>query len=239
MSIQYSFSETQPLIFTPYPSVTGVVDKCNSNRKQLKLVQFSLCWCPFRHKNRIHRSWCTTSKRMVSWSTKDTVLIWWMSYKNFFISPTRSTRSQMGSMGVWQIMEHGTEWLANLSEGFVICGIFVLPYLWCSILIGFVISLVWFRNRIGRQKGDRVVLKGSFFFPKCHFIFWSQLFKLDSPNRWINPSPVDGAIGFPNTYPLDSEYLVDSAIQVFNNLGLTFSSLYIPSFDPSSINFVS
>ena len=43
----------------------------------------------------------------------------------------------------------------------------------------------------------------------------------------------------PNTYPLDSEYLVDSAIQVFNNLGLTFSSLYIPSFDLSSINFVS
>ena len=83
------------------------------------------------------------------------------------------------------------------------------------------------------------MLKGSFFFPKCHFIFWSQLFKLDSANRWINPSPVDGAIGFPNTYPLDSEYLVDSAIQVFNNLGLTFSSLYIPSFDLSSINFVS
>ena len=96
---------------------------------------------------------------------------------------------------------------------------------------------------VSRQ--DRKKKRGSsdaereFFSPKCHFIFWSQLFKLDSPNRWINPSPVDGAIGFPNTYPLDSEYLVDSAIQVFNNLGLTFSSLYIPSFDLSSINFVS
>ena len=69
--------------------------------------------------------------------------------------------------------------------------------------------------------------------------FWSQLFKLDSPNQWINLYPVDSAIGFPNTYPLDSEYLVDSAIQVFNILGLTFSSLYIPSLDLSSINFVS
>ena len=165
---------------------------------------------------------------MVSWSTKDTVLIWWMSYKNFFISPTRSTRPQMGSMGVWQIMEHGTEWLANLSEGFVICGIFVLAYLWCSILIGFVISLVWFRDRIGRQKGDRVVLKGIFFFPKCHFIFWSQLFKLDSPNRWINPCPVDGAIGFPNTYPLDSEYYVDSAIQVLTTSAWCFLRYIFP-----------
>lgn len=28
--------------------------------------------------------------------------------------------------------------------------------------------------------------------------FWSQLFKLDSPNQWINLYPVDSAIGFPS-----------------------------------------
>ena len=39
-------------------SVTRVVRTSivSSKSKQLKLVQFSLCWCPFRHKNRIHRS---------------------------------------------------------------------------------------------------------------------------------------------------------------------------------------
>ena len=86
------------------------------------------------------------------------------------------------------------------------------------------------------------MLKGSFFFAKLSLNFMVPVVqKLDSPNRWINLYPVDSAIGFPNTCPLDSEYLVDIAIQRLNNLGLMgmFSSLYIPSLELSSINFVS
>ena len=47
-------------------------------------------------------------------------------------------------------------------------------------------------------------------------------------NRWfsavillINLYPVNNAIGFPNTYPMDIViYLVDSAIHLWNNWGL-------------------
>ena len=40
---------------------------------------------------------------------------------------------------------------------------------------------------------------------------------LDSAIHWIKIYPVDNAIGFPNTYPLDSDlYAVDSAIQRLN-----------------------
>ena len=39
--------------------------------------------------------------------------------------------------------------------------------------------------------------------------------------QWINLYPVNNAIGFPNTYPLDIViYLVDSAIHLWNNWGL-------------------
>ena len=38
--------------------------------------------------------------------------------------------------------------------------------------------------------------------------------------RWINLYPISNEIGFPNTYPLDSDYPVDSGIQRLNNRGL-------------------
>ena len=43
--------------------------------------------------------------------------------------------------------------------------------------------------------------------------------KVDSAARWINLSPVDSAIGFPNTYPLDNDLSSDSAIQRLNKRG--------------------
>ena len=39
--------------------------------------------------------------------------------------------------------------------------------------------------------------------------------------QWINLYPVNNAISFPNTYPMDIViYLVDSAIHLWNNWGL-------------------
>ena len=42
----------------------------------------------------------------------------------------------------------------------------------------------------------------------------------DSAIHRINLYTVDSATGFPNTYPLDSNYPMDSAIQRMNNPGL-------------------
>ena len=44
--------------------------------------------------------------------------------------------------------------------------------------------------------------------------------KVDSAIQRINRYPVDSATGFPNTYPLDSNYPMDSTIQRMNNPGL-------------------
>ena len=47
--------------------------------------------------------------------------------------------------------------------------------------------------------------------------------KVDNTIHWINPLrglPVDNPIGFPNTYLLDSDFPVDSAIQPLNIRGL-------------------
>ena len=46
---------------------------------------------------------------------------------------------------------------------------------------------------------------------------------VDSAIHWINLYLVDNAIGFPITYPLDSDYPMDSAIQRLDNRGLVFS----------------
>ena len=43
--------------------------------------------------------------------------------------------------------------------------------------------------------------------------------KVDSAIQRIKLYPVDSAIGFPNTCPLDSDLYVDSAIQLLNNWG--------------------
>ena len=51
--------------------------------------------------------------------------------------------------------------------------------------------------------------------------------KVDSAIHRINLYPVDSANGFPNTYPLDSDYPVDSAIQRLNNRGLEPKNLRI------------
>lgn len=47
--------------------------------------------------------------------------------------------------------------------------------------------------------------------------------KVDSPIHWINHHPVDSAISFCDTYPLDSDLLVDSTIQLWNNRGRTMN----------------
>ena len=39
--------------------------------------------------------------------------------------------------------------------------------------------------------------------PKCDQ--WSVVLKVDSAMHWINHYPLDCAIGFPNTYPIDSD----------------------------------
>ena len=48
--------------------------------------------------------------------------------------------------------------------------------------------------------------------------------KVDSAIHWINHYPLDSAIGFPNTYSMDSDlstlYLMDNAIHLLNNRGL-------------------
>ena len=44
--------------------------------------------------------------------------------------------------------------------------------------------------------------------------------RLDSAIHRINHYPVYSAISFPNTYPLDSDFPVDSTIQRLNNRGL-------------------
>ena len=44
--------------------------------------------------------------------------------------------------------------------------------------------------------------------------------KEDSAIHRINHYPLDSAIGFPNTYSLDSVYPFNSAIQSLNNRGL-------------------
>ena len=43
--------------------------------------------------------------------------------------------------------------------------------------------------------------------------------KVDIAIRWVNLYPVSNEIGFPNTYPLDSDYPVDCGIQRLNNWG--------------------
>ena len=43
--------------------------------------------------------------------------------------------------------------------------------------------------------------------------------KVDIAIRWINLYPVSNEIGFPNIYPLDSDYPVDSGVQRLNNRG--------------------
>ena len=50
---------------------------------------------------------------------------------------------------------------------------------------------------------------------------------MDSAIHWINLYPGNSAIGFPNTYPLDSDYPVDSAIQRFNNRGFEAKNVRI------------
>ena len=47
--------------------------------------------------------------------------------------------------------------------------------------------------------------------------------KVDSPIHWINHHPVDSAISFCDTYPLDSDLPVDSTIQLWNNRGRTMN----------------
>ena len=49
---------------------------------------------------------------------------------------------------------------------------------------------------------------------------WPQLFK-----RWINHYPVDNAISFPSTYPIEI-YPVDNAILLLNNQGQISDSIY-------------
>ena len=44
---------------------------------------------------------------------------------------------------------------------------------------------------------------------------------------------MDNAIGFPHTYPLDSDLTVDSAIQHLNNRGQLFSDLFLQSSKPT------
>ena len=44
--------------------------------------------------------------------------------------------------------------------------------------------------------------------------------KVDHVVKWINLYPVDSAIGFPNTYLVDSDLSVDNAIQRLNYWGL-------------------
>ena len=112
-----------------------------------------------------------------------------------------------------------------------VCEVAFLSWLICNV--------VWFRDRIGKKKEIEWCRKGVFFAKPSLYFLVPVVHNLDSPNRWINLCPVDSAIGFSNTYPLDSEYLVNSAIQRLNNLALVFSSLYIPSLNLSSINFVS
>jgi len=53
--------------------------------------------------------------------------------------------------------------------------------------------------------------------------------KVDSAIHWIYHYPVlDNAISFRNTYPMDSNfYLVDSSIQLLNNLGQVFRVLSV------------
>ena len=64
---------------------------------------------------------------------------------------------------------------------------------------------------------------------KCRFLTlfqtWPQLFKSHSAIRWINVNPADNAIGFPNTYPLNS------AIQLLNNRDLAFKKLFLHYLD--------
>ena len=43
---------------------------------------------------------------------------------------------------------------------------------------------------------------------------------LDSAIHRIKIYPLDRTIGFPSTYPLDSDFPLDSAIQRLNNRGL-------------------
>ena len=44
--------------------------------------------------------------------------------------------------------------------------------------------------------------------------------KMDSAIYWRNHYPLDSVIDFPNTYMLDNDLPVDSAIQRLNNRGL-------------------
>ena len=55
--------------------------------------------------------------------------------------------------------------------------------------------------------------------------------KVDNTIHWINPLrglPVDNPIGFPNTYLLDSDFPVDSAIQPLNIRGLIITLCHWP-----------
>jgi len=56
----------------------------------------------------------------------------------------------------------------------------------------------WFWSRFDHKK-DRMFL-GSVTVDQAPVVQ-----KLDSAIHWINHHPVDNAIGFPNTYPLDSD----------------------------------
>ena len=51
----------------------------------------------------------------------------------------------------------------------------------------------------------------------------STVQKVDNTTHWINLYPLESAIGFPNTFPLDIViYPVDRAIQRLSNPGLNF-----------------